>query len=179
MNSEETKIEVNLVASVLSTGIWLGVVERKYVIAWADYLIEHTDIPPIWMIDLSVSHDYHVLDVMTLLAGIKLGADGAETCRAIYGFIDSPPVETFGDAERFAKRLYELARACVNGDWNCRLLIEADQLSDTFLFIRDGSVNWPEQQAVEQVRTFLTENRDERVRVFLDDCLRTQRRTAD
>jgi hypothetical protein len=142
------------------------------VIAWADYLIAQTDIPPTWMIDLSLSHDYRVLDVMGILAVIKTGADGAETCRAIFGFIDPPPTQTFDEAERFAKHLYDIARACVNGDWNCRLLIEADQVDDTFLLIRDGSINLPKQRAIEELRIFLEENRDDRVRNFLDACLR-------
>jgi hypothetical protein len=174
MSLEQPQIDNRLVASVLSRGIWLGVIKRQTVIAWADYLIAQTEIPPGWMIDLSLSQDLDELDVNAILDRIGTGADPAAMCRAMYGFLETPSGQTFEEAERFARHLYDIARACLNMDWNSSMLVEADQINDIFLLIRDGSTNMPKLRAVEEVRTFLEGNRDMRVRTFLDECVRAQ-----
>jgi hypothetical protein len=174
MKSEQVPIDDTLIASVLSKGIRLGIVTRETVIAWADHLIAQSQIPSGWMIDLSLSQNFHDLDVVAILDRIGDGADPAAMCRAMYGFLEVPADCTFEVAERFAKRLYDIACDCLDMDWSSSLLVEADQIDDTFLLMQDGTISMSEQEAVGEVRKFLEENREMRVKNFLAECARPQ-----
>jgi hypothetical protein len=158
---------VPLVAAVLAAGVWFGLVEREDVIAWADHLIEKTDQPPLWMIDLSLSHDLHVVDVVRLLNEVGTGVVPIDICRGLYGFLPSPEGYSFEQAEALAKRLYQIARHCFDADWRQQLLCDADQLDDTFLLVRDATFSVTTNEVVWQVWEFLDVNRNAAVKRFI------------
>jgi hypothetical protein len=150
----------SLVAATLSAGVWLGLIDRADVILWADHCIERVDQPPIWLIDLSLSHHLHVPDVMKLLEGARAKADAADTCRALYGFVPNLSEATFAAAERFAWRLYEIARYCFDYGWNNDLVCLSDELHDTAILCQDGTFAISEKEIAVQAQDFLDRNRD-------------------
>jgi hypothetical protein len=156
-----------LVAAALSTGIWLSMIDREDAVAWADHCIEKTEQPSIWLIDLSLSQNLHVVDVMKLLDQMGKGVDPVEVCREVYGFLPSPEGYSFDQAEALARQAYRIALHCLNADWTHRLLCEADQLEDTFSLVRDGTINLTTTEVIEQLWDFLEINRTKSVRDFL------------
>lgn len=50
-------------ADYLSMGLEIGVCSQDDVVAWADRLIEESDRPELWMIELSTGRSKHILDV--------------------------------------------------------------------------------------------------------------------
>jgi hypothetical protein len=156
-----------LVAAVLSAGTWLGLIDREAAVAWADHLIEKTDQPTTWLIDLSLSQNLHFMDVTKLLDQVGKGVDPTEVCRNVYGFLPSPEGYSFDQAEALARQAYRVAIHCFNADWSHRLLCDADQIDDTFLLVRDGTWNIAETKVVEHFWDFLDVNRSLVVRKFL------------
>lgn len=156
-----------VVAAVLAAASWFCLVEREDVIAWADRCIERTEHPPGWMIELSLSHDLHVVDVLRLLNEVGRGVDSADICRGLYAFLPDPTGYSLDDAEGLARQIYRIAQHCFNYDWTNNLLCEADSLEDTFVLVRDGTIAMATTALVEKVREFLGANRDPRVRDWL------------
>jgi hypothetical protein len=156
-----------LVAGVLSAGILLSVIDREDAVVWADHLIEMSEQPPNWLIDLSLSQNLHVVDVMKLLDQIGKGADPAEVCRNLYGFLPSPEGYSLDQAEALARQAYRIAFHCFDADWSHRLLCEADHIDETFLLVRDGTFTLPKTRVIEELWDFLDVNRKFVVRKFL------------
>lgn len=161
-----------LVAAVLAAASWFCLVEREDVIAWADRCIERTQHPPDWMIELSLSHERHVVDVLRLLNEVGTGVNPADICRGLYAFLPNPAGYSLDDAEGLARQIYRIAQHCFNHDWTNKLLCEADSLEDTFVLVRDGTIAMATAALVEKVGEFLKVNRDARVR----DLLRSLKR---
>lgn len=147
MTSDPREISDGLVAAVLLFGIQHGLVARTQVIAWADWLIEREEAtPPTWVINLSLSHNLHVLDIVSILRTQASESDRVRICQAIYAFIEPPTAPTFDEAESFARYMYHITRDCLGADWNCEMLCEVDQIHDDFALIRD-SRRWPRCRA--------------------------------
>ena len=159
-------------AAVLEFGIQHGLIGRAQVIAWADWLIEREEAaPPDWMINLSLSHNLHVLDIVSILRKLAGETDRVAVCRAIYAFIEPPAASTFDEAEAFARYVYDITRDCVGADWTYPLLCEADQIHDDFALIRDGYLKTPRWKAIKDVGQFLENNCDGQVKALLDRCV--------
>jgi hypothetical protein len=170
MSSESIAVPNDLVAAVLSAGVWLGIVPREAVVAWADYLIERTDQPPMWMIDLALSQNLHVVDLVGILDPIAKTADPTETCEEVYGFVELNPGPTYEEAERCIHQLYVIARHCLRDDWRNRLLSHADGLDDEFEMMRHGGFAAAKPTLIEEVRSFLERHQTFRVKSFLQSC---------
>jgi hypothetical protein len=147
--------------SVLAAGLLLGLFHREDVVRWADRRIESSDIPPGWLIDLSLSQNLHDLDLIALLRRVGAGADPVATCRALYAFCPGARGLSFDAAAKLAERLYHITYDCLDGDWTRPLLAEADQVADTFDFVREGYVDLSRDDAVRQLDEFIERHRDE------------------
>ena len=152
-----------LAASVFETGLMLGVIKRQDVVRWADRRLESMQSPPDWLIDLSLSQNLHVLDVISLLKRVSAGADRLDTCKALLALFPPLQPRTFDKAEKVAKQLYRITHECLHGDWQLPLLAESDNVADTFDFIRDRYVNLHPDEAVKQLLDFIDRHRDEAV----------------
>jgi hypothetical protein len=131
------------------------------VIGWADRQIESLDLPPAWLIDLAMSHQFDVLDVIALLKPVADGAVPAETLTAAFALLPKVEFNDIDAAEKFAKRLYSIAYDCLHGDWTQEVLVDLDQLSDGFdiYWGRSGSVT--EQELMREVSAFVARHRQD------------------
>lgn len=153
--------EDKVAASVLALGLLHGFVQREDVVRWADERIAATDSPPLWLIDLSLSQNRHILDVIALLKPITEGVDAMTTCRTVYALLPNLSGCTFGEASLWAKLVYRITRDCFKDDWSVELLPMADSVAETFDLVRDGYSTLNGQQATEQLVGFVAEHRAE------------------
>jgi hypothetical protein len=156
------------VAAVLAAGILLNLIDQNAAVAWADHLIEKTDAPPPWMIDLSLSQNLYYHEVIKMLAERSTGADPVQTCRSLFGFIPTRDSYTFEQAKMLARELYRIALHCLNSDWSYPLLCRADEIDDTFSLMHEGYYLATRDMAVGRTLDFLDTNRDLEIRRFID-----------
>ena len=156
-----------LAASVFAAGLLHGFVRHEDVVRWADRRIEAADVPPPWLIDLSLSQRLHVLDVSGILKSVAAGTDPVATCEAIYALV---PImgRTFVDAEKMAARLYRTTRDCLEADWNRPLLSQVDHISDTFQLVRDGYTDLTEHDAIRRLHEFVGKHHNPELLRLLD-----------
>jgi hypothetical protein len=152
--------EDKLAAAVFAVGLLEGFVRREDVVLWADSRIESTDAPPEWLLDLSLSHNFHILDLVGLLNRVSEGVDPVSTCRAVYALLPEVGAYTFDRAASFAARLYGITYVCFKGDWSHELLSTADQLADEFELLRGGYVRATEGEVVAALQRFVREHRN-------------------
>jgi hypothetical protein len=86
-----------------------GLVSVAEVVAWADELIEKSDLPETWMMDLSMSSHAHVEDVIAQLDTLSAGCDHLAAIRIILGQMYRILLHDRGPARQFAKVLFQLA----------------------------------------------------------------------
>ena len=156
-----------LAASVFALGSSLDFVRREDVVRWADRQIQEMDQPPIWLIELSLSQNQHILDFITALKQIGADVEPETTCKAIYALLPDVSGFTFDQAEAMAKLVYRITRECLNGDWACPLLGETDEIADTFSHVRDGFTTLNEHDAIQQFKDFANRFRSEEVAKLL------------
>src|SRR5438046_1318671 len=83
-----------LLTGVMAAGLRLGVAgDREDVVRWADCQIGQRDDVPAWLIDLSMSHDKHNLDIIGILNRVAGDADCLAVCRGLYSLIPVLPVD--------------------------------------------------------------------------------------
>jgi hypothetical protein len=157
----------SLIAATLKKCDMMGLIDRTDIICWADSCIEAIDVPPTWLIELSLSHEMHIVDVAKLLDNFGADVDAERVCRCIYAFIAEPVDETYAGLARFAGRLYDVTRGCLGPDWTQELLCEADQLHDNVILSQDRTYHSTERELASQSRQFLRINRDCSVRELL------------
>jgi hypothetical protein len=149
-----------LATSVFAVGLSLGFVRREDVVRWADRRIEELNIPPVWLIDLSLSLNLHLSDLTSLLQRVGHGADPAGTVEAILALLPPVAASTVEEAERIASRLYDIAYECFNGEWDYPLLAEADRVLDAFEFDWRGYPRSSAEEAVKQLHAFIERHRN-------------------
>jgi hypothetical protein len=153
-----------LAASIFAVGLELGHVRHEDIIEWADRRITEIEIPPTWLIDLSLSRNAHPLDVTGNLKRVAFGVEPLRTCTAIYAILARDLSGfTSEEAEEFAGAMYMIAFKCFDGDWNNELLCVTDRLADNFEFNREGWLNWSRSRAIEALQQFLAEFRDDSI----------------
>lgn len=151
-----------LAASVFALGLKFGFVRREDVVRWADRRIMEIENPPMWLIDLSLSRDWNALDVISKLKEVGKGTHADAVVKTILGLIPEVRGMSFEAAEALAKRIYDIARHCID-DWHNPLLSKADEVSDNFVFQRDGYITLSQREVVNELAKFVTENRDQRM----------------
>lgn len=151
-----------LAASAFALGLTFGFVRREDVVRWADRRIMEIESPPVWLIDLSLSRDWNVLDVISKLQEVGKGTHADAVFKTILGLIPEVRGMSFEAAEALAKRIYDIARDCI-GDWHNPLLSKADQISDNFVLQRDGYITLSQREVVNELAEFVTDNRDQRM----------------
>jgi hypothetical protein len=154
----------SLIAATLKKCAMMGLIDRTDIIRWADSWIEAIDVPPTWLIDLSLSHDMHAVDVAKLLDNIGPDVDAESVCRCVYAFIAEPVDETYAGLARFAGRLYDVTTDCLGNDWMEELPREAGQLHENMILSQDRTYHFSERELASQARRFLRINRDCSVR---------------
>ena len=95
--------------AILAAGLRLGVLDPAAVIAWADNQIARRPDPPPWLIDLSLSQDWHIADVISLLKTIAANTDGKTTFLGVCSLLPDVTHYTFEQCESLAARLYQTA----------------------------------------------------------------------
>ena len=157
-----------LAASVFALGLSAGFVRREDVVRWADRRIAEGDVPPPWLIDLSLSEGQHLLDVVGDLKRLAEDAGPVVTCEAAYALLPDVAGYSFARAAALAKRVYRITYERLGGDWSQPLLATTDRLADDFDFLRDGYLNSTEQAVVGAFQQFVEDHRVERlVRLLL------------
>ncbi len=156
----EPKPDDKLVAAVAARGLSLGAVRREDVVRWADRRIAEIDVPPAWLVDLSLSQDRHRLDLIGDLNRLGDGVDPVAVCRAIYALLPDVGGRSFDRVARVAKQVYRTTYECLGGDWSQPLLSVTDNLADAFDFLRDGYLNSTEQAVAGAVERFAEEHRN-------------------
>lgn len=152
-----------LAASVFAAGLLRGFVDREDIVRWADRRIEAGAAPPDWLIELSLSQNLHLMDVISLLERVGTGVDPVATCEAILALYPEVEAPSFDEAAKLAEGLYQLVSECLG--WECKypLWVEADDVADNFDFVRDGYIDLSRDGAVGQFRRFIERHRDERI----------------
>ena len=154
-----TESDDALAVSVFALALDHGFVRREDVVRWADRRIAETDIPPAWLIDLSLSQDRHLSDLISELSEVGTDVSAEAVLRAVLALVPGVRAMSFDEAETLAKRLYGIARHRID-DWGSKLLGEADAIDDEFALVRSGYCS--RQAAVERLADFVADNRDER-----------------
>ena len=74
-------------------GLYVGVCSRNDIMCWADCLIEQSEYPEDWKIDLSTSQGKHLMDVLHMLRAVPgavnldvsfrlvVSSSGSNSCR--------------------------------------------------------------------------------------------------
>ena len=170
----EPTADEKLAASVFTFGLSRGCVQREDIVAWADRRIAETDVPAMWLIDLSLSRDAHVLDVLSILNRVAQGVDPVATCKAIYALLPELKGGSFDHARAYAARLYEMTADCLKFDWSQELLPITDNLADNFDFLRGGYLDSTEAEVILDVQRFVRDHRDGRIVAMLHPVRWTQ-----
>ena len=156
---QDSSPDDRLAASVFAAGLNLGFVRREDVVRWADRRIDELPTPPGWLIDLSLSRNLDLTDLVSMLRRVGAGADPVETCKAVYALFPDVRDLSFDRAAERAGLLYRITAECLAWDWDCPLLAEADHVDDMFGFVRDGYVDLGREGAVAQFQEFLDRHR--------------------
>lgn len=159
--------EDELAASIFALGLSLGFVRREDVVRWADRRIEEIDQPPLWLIDLSLSQEILLMDVISNLKEAGKGADPKAVFKITFGSLPNVRDLSFDQAESLASRVYYITR-----NWTGQeipLIDEASRIDDTFCLARAGILS--QQQALQQLTTFFDEHRDEGVARLLQPVM--------
>lgn len=149
-----------LAASVYALGLLHNFVRREEVVEWADRQIEALDVPPMWLIDLSMSQHLHYLDMIALLKPVAAGVNKLDTVTAAFSMLPCMGDVSFEDAIDFAYRLYCIAFEGLNVDWSQPLLRELDWLSDEFMLVRDGYSATSERDLIDRLQSFIEQQRN-------------------
>src|SRR5688572_6599735 len=151
-------------AAILSAGLRLGVVDPAGVIAWADSQIaRRPDPPPPWLIDLSLSRDWHIADVISLLNTIAGDTDGKATFLGVCSLLPNITHYTFEQCKSLAAKLYQTAYFCLSGDWSDGLLAQADEAADMFEWYLDGELDMAREEILHRFHQFVASLRDKAV----------------
>jgi hypothetical protein len=153
-----------LAASVFSVGLVHGLTSREEVVNWADRRIESTDTPPQWLIDLSLSQNLHLLDIVGLLERVAEGVDPVTTCRAVYALFPDAAGLSLDEATSLSSQLYQVTLHTLDGDWN-DLMSEVTHIDDSFSLL--PYIDLTERGAVLQLHEFIERHRNPDVVGFL------------
>jgi len=157
-----------LCTAILAAGLWLGVVDADAVVAWADGEIgRRADVPPPWLIELSLSKRRHVLDVIAILNEVAGKVDRRAVFAGVCSLLPDLNHYDFDQCEALARRLYRTAYELFEGDWNCELLAASDEAADAFEWQRDGCIADTRDQVAATFRAFVDGLRDDAVRCRL------------
>ena len=115
------------------------------------------------MIDLSLSRDRHLLDLISDLKRLAESVDPVATCKAMFALLPDVDAYSFDQVAAFAARLYRITYDCLSGDWSKEVLRVTDALADDFDFLRDGYLAATEEQVAGAVRQFVHDHRDDAV----------------
>jgi hypothetical protein len=155
-------LDDKLSTSVFSLGLTLSFLRREDVVRWADRRIGEVDVAPEWLINLSLSQDANLMQLIGDLKQIADGVDPSATCKGAYSLVPNRGGVSFDEAEELAKLLYRIAYRSLGGDWHNSLLRESDSIADMFCLVRDGYAKLSEQQAIDRLFSFIERNRDSR-----------------
>ena len=160
-----------VMTSLLAFGLLRGLVSRTDVVEWADRIIARRDQPPAWLLDLSMSAQLHLLDVVSLLNNAGAEIDPVQLCRGILSLLPDMSEDNFAELERRAEAIYLLVFDAVQGNWSYPILSEADGVRDNFEWKREGYIQMSEGQVIDQVHSFIERYRDSEVRRALAPVL--------
>jgi|GEM_PF-725038 len=152
--------EDKLCAAVFALGLCMGFVRRQDVVLWADRRITEVSGAPEWLINLSLSKDKALLDLISELNQIGDGVDPLATCESAYALVPQRDGISFAEAEVLAKFIYRITHRGLKSNWHIRLLREADEIADAFCLVREGYSKLSEEQAVERLHAFVGRHRD-------------------
>ena len=150
-----------LAASAFALGLTFGFVRRTDVVLWADRRIGELEQPSAWLIDLSLSQEWYIADLISHLKQAAEAVKPVDICSAVYAIAPHAGGLSFDQAESLAKLLYRITRECLGGDWSYPLLAQTDEIADSFAFVRDGYSSLTTEQATEQLAEFIEKHRIE------------------
>jgi hypothetical protein len=133
-------LEDSHIASVFSLGIRSGFAARSQIVQWADREISARSEPPLWILDLAMSEQSHVLDVISLLknAGGGNHADPIETIRVAYALLPDTLSFDYQASAYLAGQIYRVTCDALGADWSQPMVSDACWLADEFQLVEEG-----------------------------------------
>lgn len=160
-----------LVAGVIVLGLRRSLIQRPAVVAWADGQIERRANPSAWLIDLSLSEQMRVLDVISLLNRVAEGVNSTDVFRAFLSLLPDLSQGEYSEFQQRAEILYTIAFDCLDGDWTNEVLREADRVADNFDWQREGYMRLTKGNVIDQFHRFIERHRDLELRQAMQPIL--------
>jgi hypothetical protein len=143
-------------AEGLRIALTTGVVGTDKVILWADQIIEREAKPDVAIIEVALAAARPIDEIARLLEQVPGETDRVFALRTVMrdllGALEADP----SSAELVAQKLYRLA---ATGEWpEQEFGVEAFWLDDTFDLVRTGTYRGKHEDAVKDLRDFLSRN---------------------
>jgi hypothetical protein len=158
--AESSPLDDTTIAGVFEVGLFCGVLRREDLIQWADAEIEQRAEPAEWLLDLSLSGNAHILDVVGLLRRASAPANSLAICRVLFALL--PDVEGASPDKMavLAHRIYRVTYWHLGPDWTNPLLREADKLHEDFNLALYALIGYSLEDACRQLRDFVRRFKD-------------------
>lgn len=125
-------------ADYLCMGLDVGVCSHSEVVSWSDYLIEQSEHPEDWMIDLSTSQSKHILDVFHLLRAVPGAANLDVSFKLLVAKLGKLHPTVSPEHTRLLSNLYRFVHPEISDDLKAYIYLIDSDLD----WLEYGQGNW-------------------------------------